>query len=367
MEDPQIKNYLKRIARAVEARRVGLIDDPPGRKVLYANVVKAPSGCLWYEYDRDQGQPIPVRQRAVRGHLTGILVYTKNSDRGSSEKVRVRLVAGLTQYEIETSLGATSGRMLTAGLLEAEAAIRAGDKITVGVRPATHDDAKDQVLFLDVYTDEGKCYPDQVPDELDEALEGVRAVRKMLGLSPDPYDNHIEMQPDHNQASTSNGDSSNGDDDHEDFPGEELYQGQGPPPSQKHREEQDQNGRPSPEELTPDNPLTDPDPHLVACATCGANVGEACAGDVEPEDKVYHDARKRLARGLAGNGQALITSIYPYLKQKEGEALRQVVRDVAQKAGRFEQDEWEFVRSELEEFHDDATAICNFFRDAPTG
>jgi hypothetical protein len=103
--------------------------------------------------------------------------------------VRAVLDCGRVTYEIETSLTATSGRGLVSGLLAAggEALQR---PITIGVRPAD----KEQVLFLDVYTDEeGQQYPDTtVPSDQEAALDAVRTVRRRLGHEPDPWSDRFE-------------------------------------------------------------------------------------------------------------------------------------------------------------------------------
>jgi len=176
---------LERIATLLDRERLGLIDDPPGRRTIYAH---RNSDSLWHFWDSAEEARIPIEKEAVRGVLTDCFCYVKRSAEGESTKVRVRLQCASAEYEIETSLHATSGRGLMSGLLEA------GDEIdrpiTIGVRPAD----KEQVLFMDVYTDaSGLQISDDHIGAGDEqaALDAVRTVRQRLGLSPDPFDNRL--------------------------------------------------------------------------------------------------------------------------------------------------------------------------------
>ncbi|MFB6248114.1 MAG: hypothetical protein ABEL97_06055 [Salinibacter sp.] len=190
MDDSEvIIGLLRRLVAAAEQEEMGLIGEPPGRRIIYANRTNAPRGAYWYRWDRQRETPLPIEEEALRGILTDLFCYEKQSERGSSTKARAVLNCGRVTYEIETSLTATSGRGLVSGLLEAggEALQR---PITIGVRPAD----KEQVLFLDVYTDEdGKQYPDAtVPSDREAALDAVRTVRRRLGREPDPWSDRFE-------------------------------------------------------------------------------------------------------------------------------------------------------------------------------
>jgi len=117
--------------------------------------------------------------------LHDVFVYEKSSDQGTTTKVRACLACANAQYEVETSLYATSGTGLMSGLLEAGDAATESP-ITIGVRPAD----KDEVLFVDVFTDaEGLQINDDQISAGDEeaALAAVKTVRKRLGLAPDPW------------------------------------------------------------------------------------------------------------------------------------------------------------------------------------
>ncbi len=184
-----IIGLLRRLVTAAEREDMGLIDEPPGQRIIYANRANAPRGACWYRWDPQQEKALPIEETALRGILTDLFCYEKQSAQGTSTKVRAVLVCGRVTYEIETSLTATSGRGLVSGLQEAgsEALQR---PITIGVRPAD----KEQVLFLDVYTDEGgKQYPDTtVPSDQEAALDAVRTVRRRLGREPDPWSDRFD-------------------------------------------------------------------------------------------------------------------------------------------------------------------------------
>jgi hypothetical protein len=184
-----IIGLLRRLVTAAEREEMGLIDEPPGRRIIYANRANAPRGAYWYRWDPQQEEALPIEETALRGLLTDLFCYDKQSAQGTSTKVRAVLDCGRVTYEIETSLTATSGRGLVSGLLEAgaEALQR---PVTIAVRPAD----KEQVLFLDVYTDEGgKQYPDTtVPSDQEAALDAVRTLRQRLGHEPDPWNDRFE-------------------------------------------------------------------------------------------------------------------------------------------------------------------------------
>jgi hypothetical protein len=184
-----IVGLLRRLVTAAEREEMGLIGEPPGRRTIYANRANAPRGAYWYRWDPQQEEALPIEENALRGVLTDLFCYEKQSEQGSSTKVRAVLDCGRVTYEIETSLTATSGRGLVSGLLTAggEALQR---PITIGVRPAD----KEQVLFLDVYTDEGgKQYPDTtIPSDQEAALDAVRTLRRQLGHDPDPWSDRFE-------------------------------------------------------------------------------------------------------------------------------------------------------------------------------
>jgi hypothetical protein len=184
-----IVGLLRRLVTAAEREEMGLIGEPPGRRIIYANRANAPRGAYWYRWDPQQEEALPIEENARRGVLTDLFCYEKQSEQGSSTKVRAVLDCGRVTYEIETSLTATSGRGLVSGLLTAggEALQRS---ITIGVRPAD----KEQVLFLDVYTDEGgKQYPDTtIPSDQEAALDAVRTLRRQLGHDPDPWSDRFE-------------------------------------------------------------------------------------------------------------------------------------------------------------------------------
>ena len=215
MSDPTLKDtnqLLRRLVQSVERGAMGLLGDPPGRRVIFANRTKAPDGCCWYRWDPQREKPIPVEEPAVRGVLSGIFVYEKSSPEGTTTKVRVRLGCGRATYEIETSLCATSGRGLVAGLLEAgEGALAKASRakasrrpITIGVREAD----KDQVLFIDVYTDDGGLQvPSSTPDQGDEdaCLTAVKTIRSWIGLEPDPWSNRFNDRPAESSSSGGTG------------------------------------------------------------------------------------------------------------------------------------------------------------------
>jgi len=193
MPDPSLaktNQLLRRLVQSAERGAMGLVDDPPGRRVIFANRTKAPDGCCWYQWDPQRERPIPVEEPAIRGVLSGIFVYEKSSSEGTTTKARVQLGCGRATYEIETSLFATSGRGLVAGLLEAgEEALQR--PITIGAREAD----KDQVLFIDVYTDEGGLQiPSSTPDQGDEeaCLTAVKTIRSWIGLTPNPWSDRFE-------------------------------------------------------------------------------------------------------------------------------------------------------------------------------
>jgi hypothetical protein len=188
-----IIGLLRRLVGAAEREELGLIAEPPGRHIIYANRANAPRGACWYRWDPQQEEAIPIAETALRGTLTDLFCYEKQSERGSSTKVRAVLDCGRVTYEVETSLTATSGRGLVSGLLAAgDEALRR--PITIGVRPAD----KEQVLFLDVYTDEGgKQYPDTtIPSDQEAALDAVRTLRRRLGHDPDPWSDRFESDDD---------------------------------------------------------------------------------------------------------------------------------------------------------------------------
>ena len=198
MSDPSLaetNQLLRRLVQSAERGATGLVSDPPGRRVIFANRTKAPDGCCWYRWDPQREKAIPVEEPAVRGVLSGIFVYEKSSPEGTTTKVRVRLGCGRVTYEIETSLCATSGRGLVAGLLEAgEEALAKRRPITIGAREAD----KDQVLFIDVYTDDGGLQvPSSTPDQGDEdaCLTAVKTIRSWIGLEPDPWSNRFNDKP----------------------------------------------------------------------------------------------------------------------------------------------------------------------------
>ena len=184
-----IVGLLRRLVTVAEREEMGLIDERPGRRIIYANRANAPHGAYWYRWDPQQEEALPIEETALRGVLTDLFCYEKQSAQGTSTKVRAVLDCGRVTYEIETSLTATSGRGLVSGLLEAEGEALQRP-ITIGVRPAD----KEQVLFLDVYTDEGgKQYPDTtVPSDLEAALDAVRTLRQRLGHEPDPWSDRFE-------------------------------------------------------------------------------------------------------------------------------------------------------------------------------
>jgi len=200
MSDPTLSDtnrLLRRLVQSAERGAMGLVSDPPGRRVIFANRTKAPDGCCWYRWDPQREKPIPIEEDAVRGVLSGIFVYEKSSPEGTTTKVRVQLGCGRVTYEIETSLCATSGRGLVAGLLEAgkEAVAKASRRpITIGARAAD----KDQVLFIDVYTDDGGLQvPSSTPDQGDEGacLTAVKTVRTWIDLEPGPWSDRFEETP----------------------------------------------------------------------------------------------------------------------------------------------------------------------------
>ena len=198
MEDPtQEAQLLQRIVELLDRDRLGLIDDPPGRRTIYAH---RNSDSLWHFWDQNEEARIPIEKEAVRGVLTDCFCYVKRSAEGESTKVRVALQCASAEYEIETSLNATSGRGLMSGLLEAGEDIER--PITIGVRPAD----KEQVLFMDVYTDESGLQINGnhigAGDE-EAALDAVRSVRERLGLSADPFDNRISNRDDPHQGGSS--------------------------------------------------------------------------------------------------------------------------------------------------------------------
>lgn len=198
MSDPDAQHIdlLQRIVELLDRERLGLIDDPPGRRTIYAH---RNSDSLWHFWDRSEEERIPLEKEAVRGQLTDCFCYVKSSAEGDSTKVRVRLQCAAAEYEIETSLNATSGRGLMSGLLAAGDAITEAP-ITIGVRPAD----KEQVLFVDVYTDHGglQINGDHIgAGDEEAALQAVRTVRERLGLTPDPWDNRLaDKRPADNES-----------------------------------------------------------------------------------------------------------------------------------------------------------------------
>ena len=361
-------HLLRRIARAVEARSVGLIDDPPGRRTIFANVVKAPDGCLWYEWDPQAQRPVAVTKTAIRGELINAMCYWKTSSRGRTLKVRVALDCGLTSYEIETSLYSedsgmtTSGRLLVAGLAAGQAAeaIEEGRRITVQAQQAEQEDARDQVLFLNVYTDAGRVYYDEAPETKQDALGRLRQVREALTLSHDPFDNRIADNSEKGDGNGNGGPPNAG----------------GPPPRGRHPNEEAKAHRgpaagedPFGEETQgPDDPLPEADPDLVPCPECDANPHERCQPDRGEALDGPHGGRQALASALAGDGDQFVSLIRPHLERAtEPEDARELLIHFAKKCGRFPEAEWRVVRESVAQYHPKAETILDYFREAPEG
>jgi hypothetical protein len=209
MPDPSLdttNNLLRRLVTATEQKELGLISDPPGRVTLYANRVKAPDGCMWYRWDPQAEEPIPVQKQYVRGHLVDVVCYEKSSQEGTTTKVRACLSAGHARHEIETTLTATSGRGLVSGLLEAGAdALQ--QPITIGAEPAD----KDQVLFMSVFTDDGgRQYPDNTPEGQKALVSALETARSWMRLEPSPWTDRFERTDPHQEGSTSSTSSTSG-------------------------------------------------------------------------------------------------------------------------------------------------------------
>jgi hypothetical protein len=192
MPDPTLKetnDLLRRLVAAAERKELGLTADPPGRMTLYANRVKAPDGRVWYRWDPQEEEPIPVEKQYVRGRLTDIVTYEKSSKEGTTTKVRACLSAGRTRYEIETTLTATSGRGVVSGLLQAgpDALQR---PLTIGAEPAD----KDQVLFMSVFTDEGgRQYPETTPEGEEALVSALETIRSWMERKPSPWTDRFEQ------------------------------------------------------------------------------------------------------------------------------------------------------------------------------
>jgi len=191
MPDPTLKetnDLLRRLLAAAERKELGLTADPPGRVTLYANRVKAPDGRVWYRWDPQEEEPIPVEKQYVRGRLTDIVTYEKSSEEGTTTKVRACLSAGRTRYEIETTLTATSGQGLVSGLLEAgQDALQR--PLTIGAEPAD----KDQVLFMSVFTDEGgRQYPETTPEGEGALVSALETIRSWMKLEPSPWTDRFQ-------------------------------------------------------------------------------------------------------------------------------------------------------------------------------
>jgi hypothetical protein len=394
---PDSTELLRRIARAVETRTVGLVDKAPGRTVLFANVVKAPDGCLWYSWNPNEQAPIPVERRNVRGRLVDLYCYEKASSKGTTIKVRASLDCGLTTYDIETSLYnsdrgtlVTSGKMLVAGLLAAPEAIHGGRMVTIGARPAEDPEARDQVLFLDVYTDDGQVRYDRAPDTKDQALGAVGDVRDYLGKSADPFDNPISNRAEpHEAGGAPNGGAQSGGG-RPRHPSEEVYDpspdpnGSGAPPQQA-----PPRGQKVGSEGSAANPsgvkqvsgtqsrfaskplLEEPIPMDVRCPNCGADKGVNCEGEnvsFEDEDlPEHHKERHVMAEGLAGDAGQFLTILVPYLdrasEQGDQAALADMIHDIGGATGRFPEDQWAKVVSTVGPYHEDATDILEQYRE----
>jgi len=360
-------HLLRRIARAVEVRSVGLIDDPPGRRTIFANVVKAPDGCLWYEWDPQNKRPVAVEKTAIRGELTNAFVYWKDSSKGRTLKARIALDCGLTTYEIETSLYseqngmATSGRLLVAGLGTDSAleAIQAGRRITVQAQQAEQEDARDQVLFLNVYTDGGRCYYRGAPETKEAGLERVRKVREALHMTHDPFDNRIANRE--GSSPTSGGGAADG-----------PPNGGAPPRGRHPNEEAPAHRKGAPDEdpfgeetQGPDDPIPEADPDLVPCPECEAGVHQRCQPGKGETLQGPHAGRETLAQALAGDGEKFLALIRPHLEHANQEDARDLLIHFAKKSGRFPEEEWHLIQDGVQQYHPKAETIFEYFRDAP--
>ena len=279
MSDPtkgsleETNDLLRVIQRSLDRSRLGLINDPPGRRTIYANRVRAPDGCCWYFWDKDATEPVPIEESAVRGVLHDVFVYEKSSDEGTTTKVRACLACGDAQYEVETSLYATSGAGLMSGLLEAGDAATESP-ITIGVRPAD----KDEVLFVDVFTDaEGlQINGNQIAaGDKEAALAAVKTVRSRLGLDPDPWTDRFNDAQEPAQA-----------------PSQAQESRQGPPPR---GETPAQNGQ-SDDRSTAANPTGDP------------SVSGTQNGRQHPSEKMYDGGKpspEAAGQALVGKAQEI--------------------------------------------------------------
>jgi len=402
--DPAV-SLLQRIARAVEVRTVGAIDDPPGSRTVFANVVRAPGDCLWYLWDYQQKEPIPFEKRNVRGRLVNVLCYEKQASRGTTTKVRVELDCGLTGYQIETSLYnhshdalVTSGKMLVASLTGQDPAdtpvpeaIERGEMITVGVRPAEQKNKRDEVLFMHVHTDRGRSYHGGTPESLEQALGMVRETRGALNLTHDPFDNRISNRSEPHEAGNGDGQgggsgSASSKPNGPTRPDEELYRGQQPPqtsgggvqggpPPRGHAPDKGSAANPSgmkqasgtQAQFAPKPLLEEPDPLAVRCPSCGAVQGEPCRSDEGGELDERHKSRHTMAEGLAGDAEQFLKILTRYLdhahEQGNKSKVVHMIHDIGGATGRFPEEEWAKIVSTIGPYHEDATDILDQYRE----
>lgn len=170
---------------------LGFTEKPGGQRIVYANRT---NGALWYFWDRDEQEPIPIEKTALTGYLRDVFMYRKGDE--ASEKLCAVLDCGSVEYVLETGATATAGRGLCASLTALRRENDLGllaDPITVEVSPSSDEDEYDEALLLDLYagsdpvlTESGDWPPRDNPDVVGGR---IKAFRQAVAWSPpDPYD-----------------------------------------------------------------------------------------------------------------------------------------------------------------------------------
>jgi hypothetical protein len=183
-----VRNVLQNMLGGEDSGGMGFVD-PGGGPVHYVFLSRDQFDHGHMLEDAENGgepTPIPLPDRAMRGYLQNVQYFTKTSDFGTSEKLRVDLNTGDDGViMIETGFYTNTAKALLPCLAE----VNPDQPVTVIPDPSDGESAKEQkVLFVNVLQN-GEAVMADWPDSDDDVINYFDIVREqVLGL--DKQDEH---------------------------------------------------------------------------------------------------------------------------------------------------------------------------------
>ncbi|MGB3208674.1 MAG: hypothetical protein WBB28_27105 [Crinalium sp.] len=186
VDEQRLLKLLERIAAALEGSagetKLGFGEPPMPQYIFIKNEGK----YLWYFYNADRDEKIPINEKALTGTITGLKLIEKQFK--GEEKTKLDIFVSADQlYALRSGLTTTFSKGLLLAL-DSLAPQEIKAPLTISLTPG-----EENTVFCGVYTTSGRIKTEWNPNADWEGI--VKKIQKILGYAPSEQQIQSQLEP----------------------------------------------------------------------------------------------------------------------------------------------------------------------------